>query len=251
MKVDQIALQLYTVRDRTADDFVGTLRAVAEVGYRAVELAGFGGLSVADLRRTLDDCGLQAMAAHVPYLQFVERADGVCADLQQLGCSYAVVPSLPQEYRTDTALLQEAAANFNRWGAIAHEAGLRFAYHNHAFEFASLAAGGTPFALLQQQTDPALVAFEVDLFWAQVGGVDPAALVRQLAGRAPLLHVKDMAAGADQQDTPVGTGVLPWPDLLAAGRAVGAAWYIVEQDYPNDSLADVRTSLRNLEQLAQ
>ncbi len=251
MKIDQVALQMYTVRDRTAEDFVGTLRQVAEIGYRAVELAGYGGLSVAALQQALTDNQLRVMAAHIPYGQFVERAEAICDELKQLGADFAVVPSLPQEYRTDEALLKEAAANFNRWGAVAQAAGLRFAYHNHAFEFAPLAGGGTPYELLLAETDPALVKMEVDLFWAQYGGADPVELTKRLGERAPLLHVKDMGAGEERPDTPVGTGILPWPELLAAGVAAGAEWYIVEQDHPNDSLEDVATSLRNLEQMAE
>ncbi|CAA9581386.1 MAG: hypothetical protein AVDCRST_MAG18-3184 [uncultured Thermomicrobiales bacterium] len=250
VRADQIALQMYTVRDRTAHDFAGTLRQVAEMGYRAIELAGYGGLSATALRSALDDCGLRAMAAHVPYAQFEERAEGLCAELKGLGCDFAVVPSLPQEYRADEALLRRAAANFNRWGATARDAGLRFAYHNHAFEFAPL-GGGTAYDILVGETDPALVALELDLFWAQYGGVDAVALTRQLGTRAPLLHVKDMAPGDERADTPVGTGILPWPEVLAAGAEIGAEWYIVEQDHPNDSIEDVRTSLRNLERMAE
>lgn len=250
MKKEQIALQLYTVRDVAAQDFVGMLRQVAAIGYRAVELAGFGGLAVADVREALDRCGLRAMAAHVAYAQFEERASGVLADLKALGCDFAVVPSLPREYRTDERLLHAAAKNFNDWGQLAQEVGLRFAYHNHAFEFAPLGST-TPYDILVNETDPALVNFEIDLFWAQYGGADPQALNRRLTGRAPLLHVKDMAAGEERADTPVGTGILPWDQLLATGEAAGAEWYIVEQDHPKNSLEDVRTSLQNLEAMAK
>lgn len=249
MKKEQIALQLYTVRDVAAQDFVGMLRQVSAIGYRAVELAGFGGLSTADLRQTLNECDLRAIAAHVAYAQFEERASGVLADLKALGCDFAVVPSLPQEYRADEGLLHAAAKNFNEWGKLAQDAGLRFAYHNHAFEFAQVGST-TPYDILVNETDPALVAFELDLFWAQYGGTDPQALNRRLTGRAPLLHVKDMAAGEERTDTPVGTGILPWAQLLAAGEAAGAEWYIVEQDHPKNSLEDVRTSLQNLEAMA-
>ena len=251
MKKEQIALQLYTVRDVAARDFVGMLRQVAEIGYRAVELAGFGGLSVADLRETLDRCGLRAVAAHVPYAQFEERASGVMADLKALDCAFAVVPALPQEYRDDQELLRAAARNFNAWGALAQEVGLRFAYHNHAFEFAPLPSGTLPYELLVNETDPALVNFEIDLFWVQYGGADAQEWTGRLKGRAPLLHVKDMAAGESRADTPFGTGIMPWDQLLAVGEESGAEWYIVEQDHPQNSLDDVRTSLQNLEAAAK
>jgi len=251
VKKEQIALQLYTVRDVAAQDFVGMLRQVSEIGYRAVELAGFGGLSVADLRETLDKYNLRAIAAHVAYGQFEERASGVLADLKALGCEFAVVPALPQEYRADEELLRAAAKNFNEWGALAQEVGLRFGYHNHAFEFAALPSGTLPYDLLVNETDPALVNFEIDLFWVQYGGADAQEWNRRLKGRAPLLHVKDMAAGEARADTPFGTGIMPWDQLLATGEAAGAEWYIVEQDHPQSSLDDVRTSLQNLEAAAK
>ncbi len=250
MKAEQIALQLYTVRDRAAQDFVGMLRQVSEIGYRAVELAGFGGLAVGDLRNTLDQYGLRALGAHVQFAQFETRAEAACAELRALGCDYAIVPSLPPEYRTDEVLLRQAAASFNRWGQIAQDAGLRFAYHNHAFEFAPLSSG-TAYDIIVGETDPALVALEVDLFWAYYGGVDPVALTRRLGDRAQLLHFKDMAPGEARDDAPVGAGIMPWDELLTVGKEVNAAWYIVEQDNPKDSMDDVRTSLRNLEGMAE
>ncbi len=254
MRADQIALQLYTVREHTARDFIGTLERLAGFGYRAVELAGYGGLAPRDLRAALDRLGLRAVAAHVRYDDFDTRLEGVVDELHALGCESAVVPSAPPERRGGADEARRLAETFNRWGGRCRAAGLRFGYHNHGFEFAPLddrgTDGTTMFDLLVAETDPALVDLELDVYWAQHAGVDPVALIGRLAGRVPLLHVKDMAADAEHSDAPVGEGVLPWADILAAGDAAGARWYIVEQDHPRSPLEDVERSLRNLERMA-
>jgi sugar phosphate isomerase/epimerase len=228
----------------------GTLRQVAAMGYPAVELAGYGGLSVAELGAVLNECGLRAMGAHVGYAQFETRAAEVIAELRALGCEYAVVPSLPNEYREDAAKARHAAEQFNRWAALCRDAGLRFAYHNHHFEFAPL-GDGTLYDILVAGTDPATVDLELDAFWAHYAGVSPVAVIERLGQRASVVHLKDMAPGEHRADAPVGAGIINWDDILAAGRAVGARWYIVEQDHPQNPLADVETSLRYLQGVAQ
>ena len=250
MRIEQVGLQLYTVREAAARDFTGTLRRVAQIGYRAVELAGYGGLAVPALRATLDGLGLRAMGAHVAYTQFETRIDEVCAELRALGCDYAIVPSLPPALRGHAAGARQAAANFNRWGAACRDAGLRFGYHNHAFEFAPLADGRTLYDTLVAETDPALVGMEVDCFWVAYGGASPVAVMRRLAGRLPIVHMKDLEPGPARADAPVGAGLLPYKQWIAIGEAAGAEWFIVEQDHPKNALEDVATSFRNLQAMA-
>jgi sugar phosphate isomerase/epimerase len=250
VKADQIALQMYTLRSHTAQDMAGTLRQVAAMGYPAVELAGYGGLSVAELGAVLRETGLRAMGAHVGFTQFESRAAEVIAELRTLGCEYAVIPSMPIEYREDADKARRAVEQFNDWGALCRDAGLRFAYHNHHFEFTPL-GDGTLYDIIVNETDPATVDLEVDAFWAHYAGVSPVAVIERLGQRASVIHLKDMAPGEHRTDAPVGAGIIGWDDILAAGRAVGARWYIVEQDHPQNPLADVETSLRYLQGVAQ
>src|ERR1700730_11641648 len=138
----QLGLQLYTLRSLTATDMLGTLRQVAQLGYAAVEFAGFGDTPVRVLRDTLDGLGLRALGAHVPYDRFANSVQGVCDDLLVLGCEYAIVPIIPNEMRADPRAAAELPAQLDTWGATCRASGLRFAYHNHAFEFAALDASG-------------------------------------------------------------------------------------------------------------
>lgn len=243
-----IALQLYTVRERTSQDFIGTLRQLAEMGYRAVEFAGYGNNSVQDLRSALDEYGLEAISAHVPFSHMENNTQQALQELQTLGCRHAVVPGIPQDRRSTADQVRELAETFNQLGQMCKEQGLQFGYHNHAHEFEPL-DGSNMFEMIAEGTDPNLVNLELDLFWAQYGGVDPIALLQRYAGRMPLLHFKDMQNDAERSDAPVGEGILPYEQYITAARDAGSDVFIVEQDYPQNPMEDVRTSLRNLERL--
>ncbi len=247
MEPGQIALQLYTVRDQARLDFPATLAEVARIGYRAVELAGYHGLSVQALRSELDDNRLQAVAAHVSYNELETRAAEALDELGELGCRFAVLPSLPRHLHTADAAA-DVARTLNAWGAVCSGAGIRFAFHNHAFEIETRAPTGETFLdRLAASTDAALVSFELDVYWAHAGGADPVEVLALYAGRIPLLHIKDMTR--DGADAPFGEGILPWPELLAAARRAGVEWYVIEQDDPEDPLRDAETSLRNALQI--
>jgi sugar phosphate isomerase/epimerase len=249
MRRNQISLQLYTVREETARDMPGTLRRISELGYTAVEFAGFGGLSAEDLRNILDDHGLRASGAHVPFDSWETEPDAVITDLHTLDCAHAILPIAPPEFRRDEATVAKLAGSVNRWGELCRQDGVTFSYHNHDFEFAPL-DGTTMWEVLVRETDPELVYLELDLYWVRYGGADPKALLLNLGDRIPLVHLKDMASDEQRSDLPVGEGTMPWNGLLEAADAVGVQWYIAEQDNPRDALVDVRTSLQHLQELA-
>jgi sugar phosphate isomerase/epimerase len=240
-----IALQLYTLREQAGDDFVGMLKSVAEAGYGAVEFAGYGGLEIPALRTIIDDLGLRAISSHVPFQRMEVEPRTVLNELRDLGCEYAIVPGIPKEMR-GIASAPYLIERFNQWGAASKAAGLRFGYHNHGWELEP-ADGSTMLDLLTSGTDAALVDFQIDIYWALVGGADPVALIRQLARRVPTLHAKELAAGTDQKDTTIGDGVTPWHEVMAVAKAAGTEWFIVEQeDDPANAYRDIRRSLANL-----
>lgn len=242
---DKIAVQLYTLRELTARDMLGTLRAVAEQGYRAVEFAGFS-QPVEEIQAHLDELGVRAISVHTGIPAFEADPQRVLSEARALGCDYVVVAYVAEELRRDTDQVHQLCASFDRYGALCRDAGLRFAYHNHNFEFAPL-EGTTMFDLLVERTDPSLVNFELDVYWAQFAGVDPVETLKRLPGRVPLLHAKDMWADETRGDAPVGSGILPWREILGASVSAGVEYYIVEQDNPGDPLIDVAQSLRSLQ----
>lgn len=244
MRESQIAVQLYTVRDLTAADMLGTLRQLAEIGYEAVEFAGCGDATPEEIRATLDEHGMRAASAHVPLARW-DDPGSVFEELHTLGCAHAAVPSVPEDRRGTLAQAQELVKRLNRLGADCKEQGLHLSYHNHAFEFEPLEQT-TLWNVLVAETDPALVGLELDVYWAQYAGESPVELIGRIAGRVPLLHLKDMANAPDRAPAPVGAGVLNFDAILPAGARAGTEWYIVEQDTSHAPLEDLRISLASL-----
>ena len=249
MRRDQISLQLYTVREETARDMLDTLRKVAEIGYPAVEFAGYGGLTPQEVKTILDDLGLRASGAHVPIDSWETNPEAVIADMHTLDCVHAIVPMVPREQRGEEASVARLAENLNRWGEMCRQDGVILSYHNHDFEFAPLAET-TMWEVLVRETDPDLVHLELDLYWIKYGGADPETVLRDVGDRVSLLHLKDMAPDDTLSDLPVGEGTMPWPGLLQAADAAGVEWYIAEQDNPRDALQEVSISLQHMRNLA-
>jgi sugar phosphate isomerase/epimerase len=249
MRRDQISLQLYTVREETARDMPGTLRKISEIGYPAVEFAGYGGLTPQNLRTILDDLDLRTSGVHVPLNSWETNPETVIADMQALACAHAVLPSAPPGRRRDEASVARLSEDLNRWGEQCRKDGIALSYHNHDFEFAPLGTT-TMWDVLLRETDPELVGLELDLYWAKYAGTDPETVLRDVADRVSLVHLKDMAPDNKLSDLPVGEGTLPWNTLLEVADAAGVEWFIVEQDNPRDALEDTRTSLQHLRHLA-
>jgi sugar phosphate isomerase/epimerase len=248
MRVDQIALQLYTVRELAAADLGGTLRAVAAAGYRSVELAGLPETTPGGLARLLDETGLRAVASHEGIQRLREDPVAVADRLATLGCPRVIVPWMPEEDRGTVDDVRRFAAELGALARSFADRGLRLGYHNHAFEFAPLEGTTTWDVLLAEL--PAEVELELDVYWASVGGRDPVAEIRATADRVRLLHMKDRAPGPDPRDIPAGEGILAFPQIVEAGRAAGVEWYVVEQDDARDPLAEIAVAARYLESLA-
>jgi sugar phosphate isomerase/epimerase len=241
-----VALQMYTVRDDAARDFVGTLRQVAEMGYSGVELAGTGGLSAADLKRQLDDQGLGVAGSHVPLTDLEGDLNPALDYYAELGAKFIACPWLPQDRRSADGY-KRLAGSLDSAGARARDRGLQLCYHNHDFEFDEY-GGKTGFDMLFGATNPDLVKIELDTYWAEFAGHDPADLIRRYAGRIPLVHLKDMTGSETPTFAEVGEGRMDFQAIFqACGESGGVAWYIVEQDKcERPPLESARMSLDNL-----
>ncbi len=241
-----VALQLYTVRDQTATDFAGTVRKVAKMGYAGVEFAGTGDLTAAEMSDLLQETGLKPAGNHVALATMESDLDAVIAYNKAIGNQYVGVPVLPTEMRNADGF-RRLAATLNRLGARLKTAGLVLYYHHHAFEFDTY-EGKRGWDTILSDTDPDLVKLETDVYWATYAGVDPASVIRQSAGRFPLIHLKDMVGEGDERTfAEVGEGVLDFGPIFEASEAQGAVWYIVEQDRcARPSLESAQMSVGNL-----
>ncbi len=246
MKTAPIALQLYTVRDVLADDFAGTLKKIADIGYAGVELAGSAGYSAQELRTMIGDLGLGIAGNHVGIEGLETDLEAALDYNEALGNRVIVCPYMPEDRRRTGDDWRKAADLFTEVGARCRDRGMSFAYHNHSFEFARF-EGKTGLDILFDTADPELVGSELDLYWVLHGGEDPASYLRKLGSRVVLVHLKDMAAGEERAFAEVGEGIIDWPAVFEACEATSAGWYIVEQDIcARPSLDSAAISLRNL-----
>jgi sugar phosphate isomerase/epimerase len=242
----KIGLQMYTVRDDCARDFPGTLRKVAGIGYKYVELAGTYGLSPEALKGVLDDCGLNAVSTHEGYDALRNDLPSVLARCKTLGITYIVCPGAPGTGEADPAVWDNLAAEFNEVGKACADAGFIYGYHNHAHEYV-LVDGQYGLDYLMEKTDPALVKMEVDVGWTWFAGVDPAAYMRKHGSRVALIHAKDHDKVMKEQNWPVGDGALDWKSIFDACAEAGAEFAIVEEDLTvAPALESVAKSFNNL-----
>lgn len=244
-----VGLQLYTVRGPMQRDVAGTLAQVAAAGYPIVETAGTAGLDAAAFRAMLDRAGLRSPSGHYALEQLDTNADALFATARTLGQEWIVVASVPRAARATLADYSTLAARFNRIGARCRDAGFRFAYHNHDAEFETFGSGAPAYDTLLAQTDPALVAFELDAYWAYKAGHDPVRYFRRFPGRFALCHVKDGTAAPERRMTDVGAGVIDFGALFDGSSTAGLRYAFVEHDQPTDAFASIRASHEHLARL--
>lgn len=241
-----IGLQLYAVADSLQADPAATLRRLKEIGYGEVETAGTAGLSAGDFRKLLDDSGLKCPSMHMQFHE-PDPFGSAFEEAHALGARYAVSAILRAQVAASARggmSLDEAhrtAQLANRIGAEARRAGLQYAYHNHAHEFADLGGGAIGYDVLLKETDPALVQFEIDCGWMVLGGRNPRDYFERYPGRFPMIHVKDFqppaarSAGAQAPEHPgaeLGHGMIDYRPIFAAAEKAGLKHYFAEQEGP-------------------
>jgi sugar phosphate isomerase/epimerase len=261
-------VQLYTLRNVLPTKPAETMQALHAIGYREVEmlragLASWGpaakaaGLAIPGMHIeapvvTGDWTAWQAPGTEKPRYDI----DSAIADAKAHGIRFLTVAYLMASERGTLDFYRRFAEAMNRAGEKCNAAGISLCYHHHAFEYEPI-EGQAPWDLLLERFDPKKVAFEIDVFWLSLAGLDPAKTIRELGSRVRLLHLKDKMAGApriyqEREAKPehfkeVGAGTLDFPGILAAGRAAGVAHAFVEQDHtPGDPLESLKKSFAYL-----
>lgn len=246
MKRMNIGLQLYTVRDATAEDFEGTLRKVAAMGYEGVEFAGYGSIEAERMLDLLEEVGLKPIGSHIGLHLLESNLETELAYLKTIGAQYAICPWLPVDAR-DIEAWRSHLIKFEHFGRRFREEGIDFAYHNHDFEFEVEIDGQIVFDALYERIAPEYLKVEMDIGWVQYSGADPLAYIKKYTGRLPLLHLKDYRSGetGKQIDTvELGRGELPLQAIIDTASAASVEWLIVEQDVcSNPSIEAVATSM--------
>jgi sugar phosphate isomerase/epimerase len=247
-KLKKVGLQLYTVRDLMKADLPGTLRKVAQIGYKEVEFAGYYGRSPAQIKALLKQNGLTSPSSHIG-LDILEK-DSVraFADAKSIGHSWVTMPYIPEERRKTMDDWNKIIDLLNQLGPQAKAAGLRLAYHNHDFEIRPV-NGVRPLDIMLDKTDPSLVDFEMDLYWVVFGGGDPLDFFARHPKRFAMVHVKDSAGPPDNKMVDVGKGTIDFKKIFDQSDKAGIKHYFVEHDQPADPIATIRSSFNYLHAL--
>ena len=234
-----IAIQLYSVRNELDRDFAGTMAKIATFGVAGVEFAGCPwGLSFPQCHKIVKELGLKVPTAHFP-IPIGANRNLILDNAEMLGCRYLVTGKSPDDFKSEAAI-RRLCDDFNAAAANVAERGMQLAIHNHWGEFQTV--DGVPaYKIMLRYLDPQ-VKFELDTYWIMVGGQNPAAVVAELADRAPLLHIKDGSGiPGNFNMVAVGTGKMDFPPIFA--RAKKAEWLIVELDScETDMLTAIRES---------
>jgi sugar phosphate isomerase/epimerase len=253
-----VGLQIYSLRAILNTNVPFGLQVGRNFGFREVELAGTYGQPAHQFRRQLAQFELKPVAAIFDYDRFANEPGKVLAEAKALGVQYAGCAWIPHTGAFTEAQCREAAALFNRVGALLAGSDIHFFYHNHGYEFVPRGEG-TLFDLLVAETKPEQVSFEMDLFWTRHPGQDPVQLLRKHPGRWSLMHLKDMKKGVTlgrltgsenvNNDVALGTGQIDLAAALREAQKAGVKHYFIEDESPI-SLQQIPRSLDYLESLA-
>lgn len=248
MRSSQVSVITYTIRDyiQTAEGFGESCRKLADIGYRAIELASVPpeAMSPEEIVATCREFGLTISGTHEDLGTTLDAPETLLERVKTLGCSYVVYA-----YPHDTDFncpesRQRLIDRLNKAGAVFKKAGLTLLYHNHAIEFLKV----DDRAVLEHifdETDSDLVQAEVDTYWIQRGGANPVDWVKKLGNRLPCLHIKDMGVfeGNDSSMGEIGYGNLDFKPIVAAAEKGGCKWFVVEQDLcPGDPFDSLKKS---------
>jgi sugar phosphate isomerase/epimerase len=209
-----------------AEDFAGVMQKVADAGYVGVEPAlGVLGTTPDEAAWLFRELELEVPSTHAP-LPLGENQARVLDFAATVGCPRIISGKGPDDFKT-LDLIKQSCDQFNQAQAVAAENGLTFGIHNHWWEFEQV-EGRYVYQVMLEHLDPAIF-FQIDTYWVQTAGPDPAQVVQELGPRAPLLHIKDGPAVKGQPHVAVGDGVLDFHSIVRAGGDA-LEWLVVELD---------------------
>lgn len=258
----EIGIQLYTLRNEIGKDVAGTLKAVADAGYKQVECYGFPNAD--PMIQAARENGLKINSTHFDWDSVVNPDDkGVRAFSEVLDkaneaeIKHLVVPYLADKNRKTLDDYKLLCERCNKGAEQAKKAGIQLSYHNHSFEFQPLEGGVTGYDTMIKEFSPDM-HFEIDVFWIQVGGKDPVELIRSLKGRVSQLHLKDlnksvkppMYSGIPKEAfEELGDGVIKMQPIMDAAKEAGVEICHVEQDHSPHPIKSIQQSMAHLKTL--
>lgn len=238
-----ISIQLYTVREVAAKDFPGTLRTIADIGYKGVEYAGLHGHDPKEIAKLVSDLGMTVSSSHTG-LPTPETVGKIAETEAALGNTRVISGFGPDDLKTEDAV-KAAAAKFQQAADLLKPYGMTFGFHNHWWEFAKIGDKYVYDILMAEAPD---IFSELDVYWCAFGKADPVQIIKKYSSRLPLLHIKDgMLEEGKHVHTAVGSGKLDMPAIIGAADPNVLKWLVVELDAcETDMMEAVRQSYKYL-----
>lgn len=246
-----IGLQVYSIREEAETDFINAMKAVKDMGYDGVELAGIYGHRPEEIRDWLKEIGLNSVSAHVPYNELRDNLEKTVAVYATIGCNYIAIPYLIEEERYGTKAYEEFIEYIPRIAEECRKYDMVLMYHNHDFEFQKTEKNEFILDDMFQRVPSNVLQAEIDTCWVKASKVDPISYINQYKGRSPVVHLKDFTGNLPVEFTPIGQGVQDIKGILEASITSGAKWVIVEQDSHslNSPMEDIKLSITYLKSL--
>ena len=242
--IDNIGIQLYTIRKMMAENMESSLARVAEVGYKEVEFFDYYGRKASEVKNMLDQNGLVSPSIHVDLVDlYSDNLKKLIDYSSELGQKYITLAWFQESDRQTLDQFKSYVELFHHVGAECQKAGITFAYHNHEFEFEAI-DGVEPYDLFLENVPADLLAMEMDLYWITAAGRDPLAYFEKHPGRFHMCHIKDRSAAGDM--VYVGDGVIDFNKFLAKASEAGIKHFFAEHDQPADEGQMMVTSYKSM-----
>lgn len=247
-----MGLQLYSIREAVADDLLGMLEKVSNMGYEGVQFAGFGDHSAETVKAKLTELGIKPAGAHVPIEALDNDLDNVLKYHDTIGNRTIICPFLGEDMRTTEDDYRRTAEKMDVIGRKVAQSGFELGYHNHGFEFDTFNEK-TGLDILFENTDPAHLKMELDCFWASAVGYDPLTFIDKYSDRCISLHMKDLkTVDGEPVSTELGTGTLPLQDYAAKAKTYDIKWLVVEQEhFTQDPVQSAAYNIQALKKIVQ
>ena len=253
MKKFNVGIQLYGLRNSMKEDFEGTLREVAAMGYEYVEFAGYFGRSSEEIKEILDKYNLKCVSVHQALEFYYDNPEGAIEFLKNFGVKYSIIPWYKVEELAGSDKWAATAAEFNKYAKILHDNDMILGYHNHDFEFKRV-GGKYIHDYIFEAVPVEYIEPEFDTCWLKYAGINPEDKIREFSGRVTIVHLKDFVCkslgggpvydlidadgkelGCSREDNgfefrPLGQGIQDFAGILEACEECGTETVIVEQD---------------------
>jgi sugar phosphate isomerase/epimerase len=244
--MEKIALQLYSIKELTQEDFLGTLEKVAKIGYDGVEFAGYFNTPAKELKKCLDSIGIKAAGSHINIVALKSNLAELIEYSKEIQSPYIICPYLPENMRNSVEAYKATAEIFNIIGYKCRENGIQFGHHNHEFELEKF-DGEYGLDLLVKITDPENLFIELDTFWVEYSGLKSVEFIEKYKERCSILHIKDMKSLTKKVNTEIGKGIMDFKEITSLGKKYGVKWYTVEQEaFETPQLKSIEESLAYL-----